>query len=114
MLDALPYLLALPFGLGAAIAGRRYTTAFVALRPRAGRLGFRGTDPDPASRAAARRLVLSVLMVLTLVWILAVTIGGHPPIGTTTYAISDGRGWGGLRGSNPQPAVPQTAALPLS
>jgi hypothetical protein len=85
MLDALPYLLALPFGLGTAIAGRRYTTAFVARYGREPDASwFRGADPDPAVEGQRRvRLVLSVLMVLTLAWILAVTIGGHPPIGTT-------------------------------
>lgn len=80
MFDALPYLLALPLGIGAAIAGRRHLSAFVA---RYGRhpdgSWFRRADPDPVVEAQRRvRLALSVALLINLAWLFLVIAAGRP------------------------------------
>jgi hypothetical protein len=82
MFDTLPYLLALPLGLGTAIAGRRYTTAFLARYARdPDAAWFRTTDPDPAVETQRRvRLVLSLTLLINLAWLFLVITTGRPPL----------------------------------
>jgi hypothetical protein len=80
MVDVLPYLLALPLGIGAAIAGRRHLAAYI------GRYGhpppsswFRATDPDPDVEGQRRvRLVLSLALLVNLAWLFLVIAAGRP------------------------------------